>query len=88
MADYRTKPRPVRAVAERQLTPESYNQIDDELDQMGVFAKGYWQEVDGELTVTGLRIGTGEDRIVAFYGDWIVRDSAGNLSVRKGGEPA
>ncbi|MEU7044980.1 hypothetical protein AB0A77_28530 [Streptomyces varsoviensis] len=72
-----------RPVAERQLTRANLSEIDDALDRAGVFAKAYWEYVDGRLTVVGLRIGDGRpDRIVARFGDTIVRHSDGTHTVR------
>ncbi|MFD5386317.1 hypothetical protein ACFWMG_15475 [Streptomyces sp. NPDC127074] len=57
--------------------------VDNWLDKAGVFAKGYWEAVDGKLTVTGLRIGSDyQDRIVAKFGDTIVRHADGTHTVR------
>ncbi len=64
-----------------QLTPRTLARIDDDIDQYGVYAKGYWEQVDGKLTVTGLRVGAGPDRVVAHFGDWIVRHPDGRWSV-------
>ncbi|MFF6847051.1 hypothetical protein [Streptomyces antimycoticus] len=58
--------------------------VDDWLDKAGVFAKGYWEAVGGKLTVTGLRIGSDyKDRIVAKFGDTIVRHADGTHTVRR-----
>ena len=65
------------------LTPKNLNRIDDWIDKLGIYAKGYWETVDGKLTVTGLRIGTGPDRVVAKYGDTIIRHNDGHFSVRQ-----
>ena len=51
----------------------------------GVYAKGYWQPVDGKTTVVGLRIGAGRDRIVAHFGDHVIRRPDGAYSVRPAG---
>ena len=76
----------------RMLTEKTLPAVDDWLDQVGVFAKGYWEDVDGKLTVTGLRIGSDyQDRIVAKFGDTIVRHTDGTHTVRRvieGGEPS
>lgn len=64
-----------------QLTPRSLNRIDDEIDRDGIYAKGYWENVNDKLTVTGLRIGTYETRTVAKFGDWIIRHPDGRWSV-------
>jgi hypothetical protein len=71
-----------------EVTPRSISRIDGELDRLGVFAKGYWQEVDGKLQVTGLRVGTGETRVVAFWGDWLVMHRDGTCTVHKAPEAA
>jgi hypothetical protein len=63
------------------LTRENIADIDDVLDREDVFAKAYWQSIDGELKVVGLRIGAGPDRLVAFFGDTIVRGAGGGYSV-------
>lgn len=71
------------------LTRENLAEIDDRIDADGVFAKGYWEEVDGKLVVTGLRIGSGyTDRIVARFGDTIVRAVDGTYTVRPAAEDA
>jgi len=64
------------------LTRRNIGTIDDAVDRYGVYAKGYWENVDGKTTVTGLRIGTGEDRVVAKFDDWIIRHPDGRWSVR------
>lgn len=67
-----------------QLTRRNITRIDDEADRDGHYAKGYF-EWDGSKTVcVGLRIGTGETpqpRIVARFGDWLVRHPDGHWSV-------
>ena len=65
------------------LTPENLNRFDDWIDMLGIYAKGYWETVDGKLAVTGLRIGTGPDRVVAKFGDTIIRHEDGHFSVRQ-----
>ncbi|MCQ8831853.1 hypothetical protein [Streptomyces malaysiensis] len=71
-------------VERRLLTRKNLPAIDDWLDQVGVFAKGYWEDVDGKLTVTGLRIGSDyQNRIVAKFGDTIVRHTDGTHTVRR-----
>ncbi|GFH34349.1 hypothetical protein [Streptomyces pacificus] len=65
-----------------QLTQRNIGDIDDAVDRDGIYAKGYWETVDGKLTVTGLRIGSGPDRIVARFGDFIIRHPDGNWSTR------
>lgn len=64
------------------LTVGNLARFDDWLDKLGVYAKGYWENVDGKLVVTGLRIGTGLDRVVARYGDTIIRHADGSFTVR------
>lgn len=77
-----------------EITPRSFGRVAGELDRMRpwVFTKGYWQEVDGKLTVVGLRVGTGEDRVVALWGDWLIRQPDGTWTVHKApqatGQPA
>lgn len=75
-----------------ELTPRSYSHVAHEIDQLKpwIFTKGYWQEIDGELQIVGLRIGTGEDRVVAYFGDWIIRHPDGHFTTHKGptAEPA
>jgi hypothetical protein len=64
-----------------ELTPRSIARVDNDVDQYRVFAKGYWQEVDGKLQVVGLRIGADEGRVVAYFGDWIIRHPDGGFTV-------
>ena len=64
------------------LTVDNLPRFDDWLDALGIYAKGYWEDVDGKLAVTGLRIGSGTDRVVAKYGDTIIRHADGSFSVR------
>lgn len=74
-----------------QLTPRNIARIDDEIDRDGIYAKGYWQTVDSKLQVVGLRIGTGETRqprVVAFWGDWVIRHPDGRWSVHAGPKAA
>ncbi|GGT43531.1 hypothetical protein [Streptomyces purpureus] len=70
-----------------QLTPHTLATIDDQIDQDGIYAKGYWEFVDGKNTVTGLRIGTGETRVVARFGDWITRHPNGRYTVHEQPQP-
>ncbi|MEU0624929.1 hypothetical protein ABZ329_29230 [Streptomyces rubiginosohelvolus] len=63
------------------LTHQNIGIIDDAVDKDGIYAKGYWENVDGKTTVTGLRIGTGESRIVAKFGTWIVRHPNGQWAI-------
>lgn len=64
------------------LTVENLARFDDWLDKLGIYAKGYWETVDGKLAVTGLRIGSGPDRVVAKYGDTVIRRADGSFTVR------
>ncbi|MFF7851872.1 hypothetical protein ACFZDF_30435 [Streptomyces sp. NPDC007910] len=66
---------------ERLLTPETIAAVDQWLDDADVFAKGYWQYVNGELVTVGLRIGKGWDKVVAFFGDTVVRHEGGTHTV-------
>ncbi len=63
------------------LTERNIGSVDHEADKLGVYAKGYWQQVDGKLTVVGLRVGTGESRVVARFGDWIAVSPNGSWAV-------
>lgn len=54
------------------VTERSISRVDFELDRLDVYAKGYWEDVDGKLRVVGLRVGTGETRVVARFGDWLI----------------
>jgi hypothetical protein len=80
-----------------QVTPRSFPTVMHQIDQLRpwVFTKGYWKEVDGKLQVVGLRVGEDyTDRVVAFWGDWIIRHPDGHYSTHKapaaqdGGEAA
>ncbi|MEU6597904.1 hypothetical protein [Streptomyces flaveolus] len=64
-----------------QLTPRNITRIDDLVDHDGHYAKGYFQAIDGKPTCVGLRIGTGETRIVARYGDHLIRHPNGTWTV-------
>lgn len=64
-----------------QLTPRNIAQIDDLVDDDGIYAKGYFESVNGKTTCVGLRIGTGETRIVARYGDHLIRRPNGTWTV-------
>lgn len=67
------------------LTQRNIGRIDDEIDKDGTYAKGYWETVDSKLIVTGLRIGTGPDRLIARFGDWIIRHPSGQWTVHTTG---
>lgn len=64
------------------LAPETYRAVDDAVDYDGVFAKSYWQEVDGKLTPVGIRIG-GRPHVVAFFGDTVTRTAPGVYTVER-----
>lgn len=67
-----------------QLTPDSHGRIDHDIDQYGVFAKGYFAAGDdGRLECVGLRIGQRPGHVIAFYGDWIIRHPDGGFTVHK-----
>ncbi|MGW2908707.1 hypothetical protein ACWC91_40985 [Streptomyces sp. NPDC001204] len=70
------------------VTRRTISSVDHDVDRLGVYAKGYWQEVDGKLTVVGLRVGTGNSRVVAHFGDWLIRQPDGRFAIHKapGGE--
>lgn len=63
------------------LSPRTIRIVDDAIDRDGIYAKGYWQTVNSQLQVTGLRIGHDENRIVAFWGDTIIRHPGGRYSI-------
>lgn len=66
------------------LSQSNIGAVDNWLDKADVFAKAYWEYVDGKLTVTGIRIGSDcKDRVVAKFGDTIVRHADGTHTVRK-----
>jgi hypothetical protein len=71
-----------------QLTPRNIAAIDDLVDHDGHYAKGYFESVDGKTTCVGLRIGSGEHRIVARYGDHLVRRPDGTWTVHEAPQPA
>ncbi|MEV7140729.1 hypothetical protein [Streptomyces tauricus] len=64
-----------------QVTVRSIGDVDDQLDRLGIFAKGYWEYVDGKTRVVGLRVGSGEERVVARFGDWLVLGLDGRFTV-------
>ncbi|MFJ1696222.1 hypothetical protein ACIOHC_13885 [Streptomyces sp. NPDC088252] len=66
----------------RALTASTLASVDDWLDRRGVFAKQYHENVEGELIVTGLRVGERPNHFVARFGDAIVRHRDGTFSVR------
>lgn len=69
-------------VACRLVTATSIAKIDDWLDRAHVFAKQYWENVDGELVITGLRVGHYPTHLVAKFGDVIVRHQDGTHTLR------
>ncbi|MEV4909227.1 hypothetical protein AB0N46_31840 [Streptomyces albidoflavus] len=70
------------------LTPRTIARVDDDLDRLDVFAKGYWQFVDGKNTVVGLRVGTGETRVVVRWDEWLVMHRDGTFTVHGAPEEA
>ncbi|MFE1359437.1 hypothetical protein [Streptomyces harbinensis] len=70
------------------LSPENVNAIDAAIDRDGVFAKPYWQPVDGRNTVVGMRIGERPNHVVAYWGDTIVRHGKGRYTVRAAADGA
>lgn len=70
-----------------QLTERNIARIDNEIDGEGIYAKGYWQTVNGELTIVGLRIGHRPGHIVARFGDWIIHHPDGKFTVHPSATP-
>jgi hypothetical protein len=68
-----------------ELTPRSFGRVAGEIDRLRpwVFTKGYWQEVNGELQIVGLRVGQYPNHVVAFWGDWLIRRPDGTFTVHK-----
>ncbi|MET9727719.1 hypothetical protein [Streptomyces zaomyceticus] len=64
------------------LTVKTISRIDNWLDRIDVFAKGYWENVDGKLVNTGLRIGEKPGHVVAKFGDTIIQRADGSFYVR------
>lgn len=56
-------------------------EIDGELDELGVFTKGWTETVDGKLTLVGLRVGERPNHVVARFGDWLIRYPDGAFAV-------
>jgi hypothetical protein len=82
-----TIPLPTQTTTEWQLSRYNLAQIDDQIDRDGIYAKPYWGTVDGKTTVTGLRIGGdypehGHRKLVAKFGDVIIRNANGTYEVR------
>ena len=69
-------------VACRVLTPANLYEVDTWLDKASVFTKQFWEQDDGEIVITGLRIGHGPTRVVAKFGNTIVRHQNGMHTVR------
>lgn len=69
------------------VTPETIAAVDDAVDGYGTYAKGYFEWVDGRTAVVGLRVGAGADRVVARFGDTLVRHPDGRWSVRTATTP-
>lgn len=69
------------------VTPETIAAVDDAVDGYGTYAKGYFEWVDGRTAVVGLRVGSGPDRVVARFGDTLVRHPDGRWSVRPAPTP-
>lgn len=72
------------------VTERSITRVDDDLDQLGVYAKGYfeWDETSRKTVVVGLRVGAGEDRVVARFGDWLIHHPDGHFTVHPAPAPA
>lgn len=68
-----------------EVTPRSISRVDDDLDRLGVFAKGYWEwdETRRKTVVVGLRVGSGESRVVARFGDWLIQHPDGTFTVHQ-----
>ncbi|MEE4493546.1 DUF6011 domain-containing protein [Streptomyces sp. BE230] len=64
------------------VTPQTITAVDDAVDAYGTYAKGFFECVNGRTTVVGLRVGSGSDRVVARFGDTLVRHPDGRWSVR------
>ncbi|WP_327169520.1 hypothetical protein [Streptomyces subrutilus] len=63
------------------LTRKNLPEIDDAIDHDRIYAKGYFEYVDGRTVCVGLRIGTGPTRQIARYGDTITRHPNGTWTV-------
>lgn len=64
------------------VTRETITAVDDAVDTYGTYAKGFFEWVDGRTTLVGLRVGSGSDRVVARFGDTLVRHPDGRWSIR------
>jgi len=71
------------------VTERSISRVDFELDRLDVYAKGYWDwdETRRKTVVVGLRVGTGETRVVARFGDWLVRHPDSTFTVHQAPTP-
>ncbi|WP_157876183.1 hypothetical protein, partial [Peterkaempfera griseoplana] len=69
------------------LTRRNIDRVDAAVDRDGIFAKGYWQDVDGKNTVVGLRIGQYPDHVVAYFGDWVIRHPDGRWTTLRPATP-
>ncbi|MBD3004898.1 hypothetical protein [Streptomyces sp. 5-10] len=72
----------------RLLTKETLPALDDWLDRAGVFAKPCMRYLGGDLITVGLRFNEGAGRIIAYFGDTIVRHTDGTHTVRRVVEPS
>ncbi|WP_406078651.1 hypothetical protein OG337_28685 [[Kitasatospora] papulosa] len=72
----------VACLACKGLTAASLPSVDAWLDRLNVFAKQYRENVEGELIVTGLRVGERPNHVVARFGDAISVRYNGGLVVR------
>ncbi|MEW1803252.1 hypothetical protein ACIGO7_35550 [Streptomyces virginiae] len=68
------------------ITRANIAEIDDAVDRDGIYAKGYFEDVDGRIACVGLRIGSGGTRQVARYGDTVTRSDNGTWTVTPAAE--
>jgi hypothetical protein len=68
-----------------EVTERSISRVDDELDRLGVYAKGYWEfdKTSRKTVVVGLRVGSGETRVVARFGDWLIHHPDGHFTIHQ-----
>jgi hypothetical protein len=75
-----------------QVTPQNIARVANQIDRLRpwFYTKGYWRSVgpEGQLDVVGLRVGEGEGRVVAFWGDWLIRHPDGHYTVHTAPKPA
>ncbi|MFD7509535.1 hypothetical protein ACFV5N_09355 [Streptomyces sp. NPDC059853] len=64
------------------LTPENYGHIDEATDRDNTFAKQYTAHLGGQIVTVGMRIGERPARVIARFGDVIVRHGSGVYTVR------